>query len=223
MKWFNRKNSKQPNSQLGNVEKGSVPNKNSFNRLLFIMTVFMAAALFMRTGFVQSELVILSQDNWTTENLSSNATLPVEDWAEYSVHDAGVVAGDDLHLESAGYVITQTSDDGAADTCNTENCSTGGGFNGATAVKSGTVIANTGVDANIRLRSTTPSSSEFSQNFLGSYDTSHKAKGVAVSGNYAYVADESSGLHIIDISTPATPVLTGKVAFEDKFSVVQLS
>ena len=32
---------------------------------------------------------------------------------------------------------------------------------------------------------------------------------VAVSGNYAYVADEDAGLHIIDITNPQNPVLAG--------------
>ena len=36
-------------------------------------------------------------------------------------------------------------------------------------------------------------------------DTSGDAKDVVVSGNYAYVADEDSGLAIIDISNPASP------------------
>ena len=43
----------------------------------------------------------------------------------------------------------------------------------------------------------------------GSYDTVGDAKGVAVSGNYAYVADRGNGLVIVDISDPASPVLSG--------------
>ncbi|MDD1444194.1 cadherin domain-containing protein, partial [Dolichospermum sp. ST_sed3] len=43
----------------------------------------------------------------------------------------------------------------------------------------------------------------------GNYDTSDLANGVQVVGNYAYVADESSGLQIIDISNPTTPTLKG--------------
>ena len=35
------------------------------------------------------------------------------------------------------------------------------------------------------------------------------ANGVAVSGNYAYVADDLYGLRIIDISDPSAPVETG--------------
>ncbi|MBD3854846.1 MAG: hypothetical protein IFJ96_08670, partial [Acidobacteria bacterium] len=31
-------------------------------------------------------------------------------------------------------------------------------------------------------------------------------EGVAVSGSYAYVADGSSGLRVIDVSTPASPI-----------------
>jgi hypothetical protein len=43
----------------------------------------------------------------------------------------------------------------------------------------------------------------------GTYDTSSSAYDVTVSGKYAYVADYASGLHIIDISNPASPVLEG--------------
>jgi hypothetical protein len=43
----------------------------------------------------------------------------------------------------------------------------------------------------------------------GSFDTPHNARGVYVSGDYAYIADYSSGLQIIDISTPSSPSLAG--------------
>jgi hypothetical protein len=45
--------------------------------------------------------------------------------------------------------------------------------------------------------------------FKGSYDTPGRARGIALSGNYAYVADSSSGLQIIDISDPSNPTLKG--------------
>jgi len=38
--------------------------------------------------------------------------------------------------------------------------------------------------------------------------TPGKAFGVQVSGNYAYVADDTAGLLIIDVSNPAAPALT---------------
>ncbi|MHB8120129.1 MAG: SdrD B-like domain-containing protein, partial [Methanothrix sp.] len=44
---------------------------------------------------------------------------------------------------------------------------------------------------------------------VGAYDTTGTAYGVALSGSYAYVADGSSGLRIIDISNPASPFLKG--------------
>jgi hypothetical protein len=44
---------------------------------------------------------------------------------------------------------------------------------------------------------------------VGSYDTPGDAWGVAVSGNYAYVAAASSGLRIIDITNPSAPTETG--------------
>ncbi|MBF0129304.1 MAG: DUF4347 domain-containing protein [Alphaproteobacteria bacterium] len=48
----------------------------------------------------------------------------------------------------------------------------------------------------------------FSVGLTGSYDT-ELAYGVAVSGNYAYVADDRAGLRVIDISNPVSPSLLG--------------
>jgi LVIVD repeat len=44
---------------------------------------------------------------------------------------------------------------------------------------------------------------------VGGYDTSGTAFGVAVSGNYAYVADADAGLQVIDINNPANPQRVG--------------
>jgi len=44
---------------------------------------------------------------------------------------------------------------------------------------------------------------------VGGYDTSGYAYGVAVSGNYAYVADYNAGLQVIDVSNPANPRRVG--------------
>ena len=38
---------------------------------------------------------------------------------------------------------------------------------------------------------------------------------VAVSGTHAYVADRLSGLQVIDISTPASPMIVGSVDTPD--------
>jgi|GEM_PF-4194278 len=43
----------------------------------------------------------------------------------------------------------------------------------------------------------------------GAYDTAGTANSIAVSGNYAYVADGADGLIILDISTPSIPTLVG--------------
>ncbi|MFQ5455595.1 MAG: choice-of-anchor D domain-containing protein [Nitrospirota bacterium] len=45
--------------------------------------------------------------------------------------------------------------------------------------------------------------------FAGAYDTTGYAYNVYVSGNYAYIADGDSGLQVIDISSPSSPVLAG--------------
>jgi hypothetical protein len=44
---------------------------------------------------------------------------------------------------------------------------------------------------------------------VGSYDTSGEALGVAVSGDYAYVAGYNAGLQVIDVSDPANPQQVG--------------
>ncbi|QSV55193.1 MAG: DUF4347 domain-containing protein [Dolichospermum sp. UKL201] len=49
----------------------------------------------------------------------------------------------------------------------------------------------------------------FAPTLVGNYDTSGNAYYVQVVGNYAYVADDLSGLQIIDISNPKTPTLKG--------------
>jgi len=44
---------------------------------------------------------------------------------------------------------------------------------------------------------------------VGGYNTSGEAYGVAVSGNYAYVADGPAGLQVINVSNPANPQRVG--------------
>ena len=43
----------------------------------------------------------------------------------------------------------------------------------------------------------------------GKWPSSGNARGVAVSGNYAYVADGGAGLQVIDVSNPANCVRVG--------------
>jgi hypothetical protein len=45
--------------------------------------------------------------------------------------------------------------------------------------------------------------------WAGSYDTSGRAYGVALSGNYACVADLEAGLQVLDVSDPANPQWVG--------------
>ena len=46
----------------------------------------------------------------------------------------------------------------------------------------------------------------------GFYDTPGSALGVAVAGNYAYVADNDRGLRVINVANPAAP---GEIGFYD--------
>ena len=48
---------------------------------------------------------------------------------------------------------------------------------------------------------------QFSPTLAGTDNTPTSASGVAVNGNYAYVAADWSGLDIIDISNPSAPTL----------------
>jgi len=45
--------------------------------------------------------------------------------------------------------------------------------------------------------------------WLGTYNSPGSARAVQLSGHYAYVADEISGLKIINVSNPASPTLAG--------------
>src|SRR6266542_2181463 len=44
---------------------------------------------------------------------------------------------------------------------------------------------------------------------VGGYDTSGRALGLAVSGNFAYVAAGGAGLQVINVSNPANPRRVG--------------
>jgi hypothetical protein len=54
-------------------------------------------------------------------------------------------------------------------------------------------------------------SNPLSPHIIGSVDTPDWAKGIYVSGDYAYVADGDSGLQVIDISNPSNPSIIGSV------------
>ncbi len=58
---------------------------------------------------------------------------------------------------------------------------------------------------------------------LGSVDTPHGALSVAVSGTVAYVADNLSGLQVIDVSDPGSPVILGSVDTLDQAIGVAVS
>ena len=107
MKWFNIKNwnkAKQvkpvrPYDAYEDQNEIDQKGSTSFlsNRLWLILLAFIIAALFVRTGLVQSESVTLTQTDWTTESTDSNTTLPAADWEEYSVGDVGVVGAQQRH------------------------------------------------------------------------------------------------------------------------------
>jgi hypothetical protein len=49
----------------------------------------------------------------------------------------------------------------------------------------------------------------FELTLAGSYGTAVNAAGVAIAGNYAFVADDAAGLLVVDISDPSNPLLAG--------------
>jgi len=55
----------------------------------------------------------------------------------------------------------------------------------------------------------TPTPTSAALTLKGSYNTAGSSVGVAVAGNYAYVADGSNGLVIVDVTNPAAPTLKG--------------
>jgi hypothetical protein len=54
-----------------------------------------------------------------------------------------------------------------------------------------------------------PAADSLNVRFIGSYDTPYNAVDVAVKGDYAFVADQSSGLRVISIADPAHPTEVG--------------
>jgi len=59
--------------------------------------------------------------------------------------------------------------------------------------------------------------------FVGSHGTGEEAAGVAVSGDYAYVADYTDVLWVINVSDPAYPVTSGWVDIQMEPSDVAVS
>ena len=61
----------------------------------------------------------------------------------------------------------------------------------------------------LALTATVAQADSLNVRLVGSCGTPGQAYGVAVSGNYAYVADWSAGLRVISVSDPAHPVQVG--------------
>jgi hypothetical protein len=58
---------------------------------------------------------------------------------------------------------------------------------------------------------------------LGRIRTPSTAYDIAVTGNYAYVAEGESGLMIIDIGNPAAPAIKGSYAASEQARYVYVS
>jgi hypothetical protein len=56
--------------------------------------------------------------------------------------------------------------------------------------------------------------------WVGRYDTPYLTRGIFVLGEYAYVADDYSGLQIINVSNPANPIFAGNYDSSSRISGV---
>ncbi len=63
----------------------------------------------------------------------------------------------------------------------------------------------------------------FEPTLVGTYDTPYEAHAVVVAGDLAFVADRSSGLHVIDISDLTNPTLAGSYNALDPAWAVEIS
>ena len=71
-------------------------------------------------------------------------------------------------------------------------------------------LNGSGFDVNTRVSMYLDSGNK--RTIIGSVDTPGYARSVTVVGTTAYVADNNSGLQVIDVSTPASPQIIGSVA-----------
>ena len=51
---------------------------------------------------------------------------------------------------------------------------------------------------------------------MGSLDTPAPARGIDVQGDHAYLAIDTGGLYVVDVSIPATPTVTGGIDTPDQ-------
>ena len=64
---------------------------------------------------------------------------------------------------------------------------------------------------------------EPSLEYVGSYNTTGYANNVAISGNYAYIADGSEGLVIVNIEDPSNPTFVGNYSTDGYVHRVAIS
>lgn len=74
------------------------------------------------------------------------------------------------------------------------------------AMENGLIILNVGDPSNIRLESQLELPDSFPHIQYPLSDTFYNARGLAVSGNYAYVCYDRGGLRVVDVTDPANPM-----------------
>jgi 6-phosphogluconolactonase (cycloisomerase 2 family) len=103
--------------------------------------------------------------------------------------------------------------DAGTDVTLTPSPNTGYLFDSWTGTDSGDVVDNFDGTYTITMNADKTVSAIFGDKytFAGSYDTTGSALGVDVVGNYAYIADGTNGLVILDITDPTNPTLVGSL------------
>jgi hypothetical protein len=177
-----------------------------------------------RTGALRSATVTVTADNLTDESididvsqqaLGSTLSVSVTEWEAYCLGDESEAIsvtnpGNDVAID---WVVTESEDwlelsvaEGGTPGSFTISVDT----NNTGAHRTGTVtVTAEGVPGSPwEVTVHQPAIIAFS----GVYNTPGTATNVFTSGNYAYVADWSNGLQIIDVSDPAGPTLAGSAA-----------
>lgn len=162
--------------------------------IIFLTTItsgLITSLIFPRIFNSSAASYTWQQTSWQGGATENSAAHPDDQvgWTEYQEKDTSLVANTELSLSQLASSSLQTSD---------------GDFN--TGVLSDVMISGTGNDSSLTL-GINSAMDWASTHLVSSYDTPGYANETFISGNYAYVADTSGGLQILDITDPYHPTL----------------
>ena len=156
------------------------------------------------------EFGVLAMDTFELEGLVSSSLLDLYAWADSNVYDPEhtVVVGDIAYVSRNGLHLFDVSS-GSPTLINTFGL---GSDTGGVYVSGGTAYLTDATGLKI-IDVRVPTNLVFN----GSYDTPGLASDVVVDGNvgdgfFAYIADGSSGMQVVDVSDPGSPTLVGTYA-----------